>query len=59
MLANHNIATVIGSWTNIQKTAGGIMVSGNFSETQYAQQQRQLMIEKHIVTLRLAFPSLR
>ena len=41
MLANHNIASVIGSWTNIEKVSGGIMVSGNFSETQYAQEQRQ------------------
>ena len=48
MLANHNLANLIGSWLQVEKTAGGLVGAGEFSMTDEAQKFRQLMMEGHL-----------
>ena len=48
MLVNHNMSNLIGSWTEVVKAGGGLMGAGVFSSTQYAQDMRTLLLEKHI-----------
>ena len=48
MLANHNMSKLIGSWTDVMKVPGGIMVAGDFSGTEYAQNIRTLALEGHL-----------